>query len=250
MRASYGHRNPVALEHKKSNDFWRIVVNGAGSPLLGLPATAGALVAFEFAPLEDAEPLHELLIIVGVDRYKLHPFILEIRNVTTPPHPAFMSEHTATIFVSPATSAHHYTGSSQPTHVMFLDEGGRAVWSIHNLTDCSAPITYLIPQAPETILSDALLMIGAAITFEPRCIGALMARGFSPGDGRIDLCEGEFLPFDDELLEGGLRNARVGVATSLHSSVGRQIDELTSLCEEVELFLAPPLEGDIIPLRD
>jgi hypothetical protein len=157
-----------------------------------------------------------------------------------------MSEHTTTIFVSPATSPHHYAGSAQPTHVMFLDEGGRAVWSIHNLTDCSTPVTYLIPQAPETILSDALLMIGATVTQDPNCISALMARGFSPGDGRVDLSAGDFLPFKAELLADGLRPAHLGVATSLHSTVGRQIGELTALGTEVEFYLATPLGSDSI----
>ncbi|MCX6508610.1 MAG: hypothetical protein NTY27_05460 [Actinobacteria bacterium] len=160
-----------------------------------------------------------------------------------------MPELTATIFVSPATSPLHYAGSSQPSHVMFLDEGGRAAWAIYNLTDCSTPISYLIPQAPETILSDALLMVGATITQDPNCIEALMSRGFSPGDGRIDLSAGEFLPFKEEVLAGGLRQARVGVATNCHSTVGRQIGELTSLCDEVELYFATPLEGDIISSR-
>ena len=161
-----------------------------------------------------------------------------------------MSEHTATIFVSPGTSPHHYAGSSQPSHVMFLDEGGRAAWAIHNLTDCSAPITYLIPQAPETILSDALLMIGATITQDPNCISALMARGFSPGAGRVDLSAGDLLPFKEEVLAGGLRQARVGVATSLHSTVGRQIGELTALGTEVELYLATPHDSDTITPKD
>jgi hypothetical protein len=133
---------------------------------------------------------------------------------------------------------------------MFLDEGGRAVWSVHNLTDCSTPVTYLIPQAPETILSDALLMIGATITQDPNCISALMACGFSPGDGRVDLAAADFLPFKEELLAGGLRHARVGVATSLHSTVGRLFGELTALGTEVELYLATPLDSDTITPKD
>ena len=161
-----------------------------------------------------------------------------------------MSEHTATIFVSPGTSPHHYAGGAQPTHVMFLDEGGRAVWTVHNLTDCSTPATYLIPQAPETILSDALLMIGALVTQDSDCISALMARGFSPGDGRVDLAAGDYLPFKAELLADGLRPARLGVATSLHSTVGRQIGELTAFGTEVELYLATPLDSDTITRKD
>jgi hypothetical protein len=93
-------------------------------------------------------------------------------------------------------------------------------------------------------------MIGALVTQDSDCISALMARGFSPGDGRVDLAAGDFLPFKAELLADGLRPARLGVATSLHSTVGRQIGELTALGTEVELYLATPLDSDTITPKD
>ncbi|NBV26142.1 MAG: hypothetical protein EBR99_02365, partial [Actinobacteria bacterium] len=66
----------------------------------------------------------------------------------------------------------------------------------------------------------------------------------------VDLSAGDLLPFTAELLAGGLRHTRVGVATNLHSTVGRQIGELTALGTEVELYLATPHDSDTITPKD
>ncbi len=80
-----------------------------------------------------------------------------------------MATITATILVG---TEHRFGGGIEPSHILLLSETDRAAWSVVPLNESSneSAFSRWIPNAPETILADGLLLIATRILKSPEII--------------------------------------------------------------------------------
>ena len=147
-----------------------------------------------------------------------------------------MAEVTAYIHIGPASRGRFAGRAPVPTHVLYLLEGSRPVLQLVPTDPAEVGQTVSwIPRGPDTILSDALVMLAAIVVGDLETNQALgRVNTLRIDDGPYELPEAAGLAVSAACA--GLAAASVVVAVCAGSSLTHQLQVLVDIDGEVEVL--------------